>query len=40
MSPNYPNLYPNNAYETWLMTAPAGSIVKLQFQAFDVSKTG
>ena len=37
MSPNYPKSYPNNAYEAWLITAPSGSIVKLQFQAFVVS---
>ena len=37
MSPNYPDSYSNNAYDTWLMTAPTGSIVRLRFQAFDVS---
>ena len=31
MSPNYPNSYPSNAYETWLLTAPNGSIINLQF---------
>ena len=36
-SPNYPNNYPNSAYETWNMTAPAGEIVTLQFHAFYVS---
>ena len=36
-SPNYPNSYPNNAHKTWPITAPAGSIIKLQFQAFYVS---
>ena len=37
MSPNYPNPYPNNAEETWLITAPTGSIITLQFQSFHVS---
>ena len=36
MSPNYPNSYPNNAYETWLLTAPDGSIITLQFHSFHV----
>ena len=36
-SPNYPNTYPNNVDETWPITAPSGSIVKLQFQSFYVS---
>ena len=36
MSPNYPNPYPNNKYETWLITAPTGSIIILQFHAFHV----
>ena len=34
MSPNYPNSYPNNAEETWLLTAPTGSIITLQFHSF------
>ena len=38
-SPNYPETYPNNAYETWIITAPSGSLVKLRFQNFSVSKT-
>ena len=37
MSPNYPDPYPNNAEETWLITAPTGSIITLQFQSFHVS---
>ena len=37
MSPNYPKSYPHHAYEAWFITAPSGSIVKLQFQAFVVS---
>ena len=37
MSPNYPNSYPNNADETWLITAPTGSIINLQFHSFHVS---
>ena len=36
MSPNYPNLYPNIAEETWLITAPTGSIINLQFLSFHV----
>ena len=36
MSPNYPNSYPNNAKETWLITAPVGSIITLQFHSFYV----
>ena len=36
MSPNYPNSYPNNVEETWLLTAPTGSIIKLQFHSFHV----
>ena len=36
MSPNFPNPYPNNAGETWLLTAPTGSIINLQFHSFHV----
>ena len=36
MSPNYPNSYPNNAEETWLLTAPTGSTITLQFHSFHV----
>ena len=36
MSPNYPNSYPNNAEETWLITASTGSIINLQFNSFQV----
>ena len=36
MSPNYPNSYPNNAEETWLLTTPTGSIITLQFHSFHV----
>ena len=36
MSPNYPNSYPNNAEETWLISAPTGSIINLQFHSFHV----
>ena len=35
-SPNYPNFYPNNAYETWPLTAPTGSKITLQFHLFYV----
>ena len=36
VSPNYPNSYPNNAEQTWLLSAPTGSIITLQFQSFHV----
>ena len=36
MSPNYPNPYPENMYETWLITAPAGSSIVLKFNFFQV----
>ena len=36
MSPNYPNLYPSETEETWLITAPNGTIIKLQFHSFYV----
>ena len=36
MSPNYPNTYPDNAKETWLITAPIGLFITLQFHSFDV----
>ena len=36
LSPAYPNSYPNNAEKTWLLTAPTGSIISLQFHSFDV----
>ena len=36
MSPNYPNSYPFNAKETWLIIAPTGFIINLQFQSFHV----
>ena len=36
MSPNYPNAYPNYAQVTWLISAPIGSIINLQFHSFHV----
>ena len=36
MSPNYPNSYPKNVYETWLLTAPTGLVINLQFHSFHV----
>ena len=36
MSPNYPNAYPGHADETWLISAPTGSIINLQFHSFHV----
>ena len=36
MSPNFPDIYPNNVEETWLLTAPTGSIIILQFHSFNV----
>ena len=35
-SPNYPNSFFSNAEKTWLITAPIGSIIKLQFHSFNV----
>ena len=35
-SPNYPNEYFLNDEKTWLITAPVGSIINLQFQFFHV----
>ena len=36
ISPNYPNSYPKYAEETWLIAAPTGSIINLQFHYFHV----
>ena len=36
VSPNYPNKYLPNAEETWLITAPTGSKILLQFHSFAV----
>ena len=36
MSPNYPNNYPEKAKETWLITAPNGLFITLQFHSFYV----
>ena len=36
MSPNYPNSYPNNTEETWLLTVHNGSAIFLEFQSFHV----
>ena len=36
MSPNYPNSYPNNAEDTWMIIAPTGLIITLQFHSFHV----
>ena len=35
-SPNYPNKYFYNVEKTWLISAPTGSIIDLQFHSFDV----
>ena len=35
-SPNYPNNYFSNYEKTWLITAPIGSIINLQFHSFHV----
>ena len=35
-SPNYPNDYFSNDKKTWLITAPIGSIIKIQFHSFHV----
>ena len=36
-SPNYPNNYFNNAFETWLLTQESATFVILEFVAFKVS---
>ena len=38
VSPNYPSPYPNYAEESWLIIAPNGSTINLQFHSFDVRK--
>ena len=38
-SPNYPNDYPHNTEQTWLMTAPSGSIINLYFHSFIVRES-
>ena len=35
-SPNFPNVYPANIIRNWLITAPIGSIINLQFHTFHV----
>ena len=35
-SPGYPNSYPNNAYKTWILTAPNASIISIKFHYFHV----
>ena len=35
-SPNYPNRYFPNDVKTWLITAPIGSVINLQFHSFHV----
>ena len=35
-SPNYPNNFFTNDVKTWLITAPFGSIINLQFHSFHV----
>ena len=39
MSANYPYSYPNNAYETWSLTAPTGLFITLQFHSYHVRLT-
>ena len=36
-SPNYPNNYFPNDEKTWLITAPIGTIINLQFHSFHVT---
>ena len=36
-SPNYPNRYFPHDEKTWLIIAPVGSIINLQFHSFQVS---
>ena len=35
-SPNYPAPYEENTKKTWMLIAPIGSIIKLQFHSFHV----
>ena len=35
-SPNYPNNYPNNMDCHWIITAPFGFAIALDFQTFEV----
>ena len=35
-SPNFPSYYPPNTEKTWLISAPFGSIINLQFQYFEL----
>ena len=35
-SPNYPKNYPNNKDCHWIITAPFGFVVVLDFQTFEV----
>ena len=35
-SPNYPNTYFPNDEKTWLITAPIGSTIRIEFHTFDV----
>ena len=35
-SPNFPINYPPNTKKTWLISAPFGSIINLQFHSFHV----
>ena len=37
MSPNYPDPYPTFTQETWLIKAPIGSTIILQFHSFLVN---
>ena len=39
-SPNYPNNYFLKDEKTWLITAPVGSIINLQFHSFHVRLIG
>ena len=38
-SPNYPNEYFHDDIKTWLITAPVGTIINLQFQYFHVRES-
>ena len=35
-SPNFPTNYPTTKKKTWIITAPKGSIINLQFHSFHV----
>ena len=39
-SPGYPNNYPSNADCIWVISAPKGHHIELEFKRFDIHKVG